>query len=417
MTSTPRSPDDPILNHARLRAVQATGLLDTGAEEPFDRLARLAASILGTPMAFMTLVDDRRSFWKSCIGVDLDDIADRQNTVEESFCQYVVSSGESLIAGDAAKHPVTKDNVSIDAMGVRAWAGFPVKAPSGDVLGTFCVVDIEPRDFRLDQIEALASLAEAAGAEIALRMTVEQLGDVTETLRETLLPPSLPDVPGLELASAHVPADDGDGVLGDFYDVFEADGGWWLSLGDVCGHGPPAAKTTSLARWSIRASAAHADGPVDVARALNAQLLRRPEPDAPHLTLVLAAVRPGAAWEGLVLDLAVSGHPPPRVLRADGSVEVVDATGTALGWFDEISVGEASVTLAPGDALVLFTDGILEARSGPDFFGEEGLDAALGEAAGRNAEGIVAHLIEAANAYAAKHKDDIALLTVRCPSD
>ena len=139
-----------VYDPQRLAAVYATGLLDTPPEEAFDRLARLARTVLGTPMAFVTLVDDERSYWKSCIGVP--EGGARQNSVDESFCQYVVGTGEALVARDAATHPVTKDNPSIELMGVAAWAGMPLRAPGGQVLGSFCVVDTEPRDWTDEQI-------------------------------------------------------------------------------------------------------------------------------------------------------------------------------------------------------------------------------------------------------------------------
>lgn len=113
-----------ILDPARLAAVRRTGLLDTGPEEAFDRLTRLAATLLGTPYAFVTVVDETRSFWKSCIGVSSTDPAERQNAVGDSFCQYVIGMDAELIVGDAEADPRTRDNPSIELMGVHAWAGF-----------------------------------------------------------------------------------------------------------------------------------------------------------------------------------------------------------------------------------------------------------------------------------------------------
>src|SRR4051812_8198319 len=148
-------------------------LLDTGPEEPFDRLARTAASVLDAPLAFVTVVDERRSFWKSCIGVDAPDPEDRQNPVEESFCQYLVGSRAELLVGDAAADPRTRDNPSVEKMGVRAWAGFPLWSPDGQVLGSFCVVDTEPRRWTARDAEVLRTLAAAASGEVALRGAVE----------------------------------------------------------------------------------------------------------------------------------------------------------------------------------------------------------------------------------------------------
>lgn len=151
----------------RLAAVRASGLLDTAPEVPFDRLTALAATLLDAPLAFATIVDEQRSFWKSCVGIAEGE--ERENRVEESFCQYVVGSGRELLVGDAASDPRTRDNPSVDAMGIRAWAGFPLNTPGGAVLGSFCVVDTKPRKWTARDVEVLATLAGAASSEIALR--------------------------------------------------------------------------------------------------------------------------------------------------------------------------------------------------------------------------------------------------------
>ena len=161
-----------VLDPARLAAVVKTGLLDTPADEAFDRLGHLAATVLNAPYAFVTLVDDQRSFWKACIGVDATDPADRQNRVDESFCQYVIGSGKPLIVGDTAHHPVTMNNPSIGSMGVAAWAGYPLLSTTGEILGTFCVVDTVVREWTKTDIEVLEALAAAANGELALREAV-----------------------------------------------------------------------------------------------------------------------------------------------------------------------------------------------------------------------------------------------------
>jgi serine phosphatase RsbU (regulator of sigma subunit) len=151
----------------RLAAVEATGLLDTDPESPFDELVTLAAQLVNAPFAFMTVVDSHRSFWKAHLGTD--PAGPRQNTVEESFCQYVIASGEPLVAGDVSASPLTAANPSIKSMGVRAWAGFPLISPQGQPLGSFCVVDTSVRVWSDRDVETLRVLSQAAGREIALR--------------------------------------------------------------------------------------------------------------------------------------------------------------------------------------------------------------------------------------------------------
>ncbi|MEO6126463.1 MAG: SpoIIE family protein phosphatase [Ilumatobacteraceae bacterium] len=170
-------PDDairPVLRPTRLAAVRATGLLDTNAEPAFDRITDLARTLLTTPFAFVTIVDDTRSFWKSCVGVVATDPADRQNSVGDSFCQYVVDSDEPLFVGDARLDAVTCNNPSIVTMGVRAWAGYPLRSIAGEVLGTFCVVDTATRVWTDGELETLGALAVAAESEIRLRTLLDE---------------------------------------------------------------------------------------------------------------------------------------------------------------------------------------------------------------------------------------------------
>lgn len=130
---------------ARLAAVAATGLLDTGPEEVFEDLASLAARVTGSGRAFVTLVDEDRSFWKSCVGVDATAVTARQNPVRESFCYFLIGlAGDPFIVDDAASDPRTRDHPSVGPMNIGAWAGFPLLAPGGEVLGSFCVIDDSP---------------------------------------------------------------------------------------------------------------------------------------------------------------------------------------------------------------------------------------------------------------------------------
>lgn len=146
--------------------MDATGLLDTDASIAFDRIASLAARVLGAPFAFLTVVDDSRSFWKSAIGLDAASLEDRQNRVEESFCQYVIGLDEALLIGDVRLDPRTRDNSSIESMGVVAWAGAPLRSAEGDVLGTLCVVDTDVRSWSDDDADVLHDLAAIATDEI-----------------------------------------------------------------------------------------------------------------------------------------------------------------------------------------------------------------------------------------------------------
>jgi len=158
-----------VSDRGRLTAVAEANLLDTAAEVGFDRIAALAARLLATPFGFITVVDDQRSFWKACIGVDATDPADRQNQVGESFCQYVIGLDDELLVDDTRLDERTRDNPSIVSMGVLAWAGVPLRAAGGEVLGTVCVVDTRPREWSRADAELLHDLAAIAADEVRSR--------------------------------------------------------------------------------------------------------------------------------------------------------------------------------------------------------------------------------------------------------
>ncbi|WP_380165058.1 SpoIIE family protein phosphatase [Jannaschia sp. R86511] len=167
---------------ARLDAVRATGLLDALDVGSLDHLTDLAATLLGAPLAFLTVVDDERSYWASCAGVT---DGTRQNTVEESFCQYVIADSAPFVVADASTHPRTRDNPSVRSMGVRAWAGYPVMSADGHALGSFCVVDTVPREWEQAQLDTLRVLAEAASAHVTV-MTHTLAAEREQTRRDVV---------------------------------------------------------------------------------------------------------------------------------------------------------------------------------------------------------------------------------------
>lgn len=159
-----------LSDSARLPAVKATGLLDTGPEAVFEDLATLAARITGSGRAFVTLVDADRSFWKACVGVDAIEPADRQNPVGQSFCHFLVGlDGQPFVVDDAATDPRTEQHPSVGPMNIGAWAGYRLIDPDGHVLGSFCVITDTPRSCKRADLMTLATLARSLSAEIHLR--------------------------------------------------------------------------------------------------------------------------------------------------------------------------------------------------------------------------------------------------------
>ncbi|KUI31868.1 histidine kinase [Mycobacterium sp. IS-1742] len=187
---------------------------------------------------------------------------------------------------------------------------------------------------------------------------------LARTLKQSLLPPALLPPAGLQ-ACAHLHAASHDEVGGDFYDLFPlADGRSAFFLGDVCGKGVTAATVASLTRYTLRAAAVFDDDPVAVLHNLDTVLLTEFGADRSHFCTVIFGVLIHRD-DGFDVRVASGGHPPALLLRADGSVEKINTEGgQAVGIFANARFASARVHLGAGDTLVMYTDGVTEARIG-----------------------------------------------------
>ena len=175
---------DLVHNMNRLSALNRTGLLDTPAEEPFDRFTRLAARICRTPIALMTLVDRDRQFFKSSFGLSEPWQTLRETPLTHSFCKHAVARRAPLVIPDTTKDPLFKDNPASRELAVVAYAGIPLEV-DGQPLGAFCVVDHEPRAWSAEDVQVLTDLARCVAHEIEVRT---RLRDTEEALRQTRVP-------------------------------------------------------------------------------------------------------------------------------------------------------------------------------------------------------------------------------------
>ena len=254
-------------------------------------------------------------------------------------------------------------------------------------------------------------LARRAGQAIENARLYEERDHIAHTLQQSLLPPELPSVPGMELAARYLPAGEGNEVGGDFYDVFETgEGAWGVAIGDVCGKGAVAAAVMALARYTLRAAAMREDRPSLILQILNEAVLRQGT-DGRFITVCYARVRPG---EGNArLTVCCGGHPLPAVIRADGTVDLTGEPGTLLGVFPDPALSDQVVDLGPGDAMVLYTDGVVEIPGNP-FLGERRLRQVLGSCAGLDAKAIAERVEkEVLRRGRRTTRDDMAVLILR----
>lgn len=260
----------------------------------------------------------------------------------------------------------------------------------------------DARERRAYEAELVAARNRAEESEVRARA-------LASTLQASLLPPQMPRVPGLDVGGCYRPAGDGTEVGGDFYDIFDTGRGTWGAvLGDVCGKGAAAAAATALARYTIRAAAAATPSPATALRAAHEALVRH-DPER-FCTAVLMTV---AVDAGALLTVASAGHPLPLLRGADGAVETVGEAGSILGMLSEHDTSDVTVPLRPGDAVLLYTDGIVEARRNKEFFGEGRLRDVLAHSVGADAQSIADQVVAAAVDFqSGVTRDDIAVIVV-----
>jgi PAS domain S-box-containing protein len=272
-----------------------------------------------------------------------------------------------------------------------------------------------------DELTLAAELAARAGSAVDNARAFAAHTAVAQTLQRSLLPPTLPAVPGLDLAARYRPLHAGLEVGGDFYDCYAVGDEWAFMLGDVVGNGPRAAAVTAVVRHTARAVAPYVPGPSAVVHAVREALVAGDD-DEVFCTLLYGALR-GCPEGGLALDVVGAGHPQPYVVRADGTIDRVPTEGGLLGAVPPVGLDPVPVRLAPGDALVCVTDGVLEARRTPawdeppgdeGFFDEEGLLDVLGRAAGGTADDLAGAIEAAVLEFTGGHApDDVAILVLR----
>ncbi|WP_030854667.1 PP2C family protein-serine/threonine phosphatase [Streptomyces griseus] len=307
-------------------------------------------------------------------------------------------------SGPGGRHPTV---VSVNTLRAR-----------GRVVGSITFVYQRPED-RLPDSAFLDSLASRAALAIDNALLYELRRTTVLSLQEHLLPSKLPAIAGWDLSASYEVGDPMLDVGGDFYDaVPRPDGSVALLIGDVCGRGAEAAALTGLARHTLRTLLEEGTDPGTALSRLNRAL--RQEGASRFLTAVVVTMTPRA--DGTVrLTTCSAGHPRPLVLRADGSIGEIVSGGLLLGVLDDVSYESHEDALDPGDALVLFTDGLTESREADGTFFESVLPQRLSALRGSDAARIAESLARQARNFRASGQDDIALLVARwngaSPSD
>lgn len=299
---------------------------------------------------------------------------------------------------------------------LRTAVAFPVLR--GTTLLAVCeLFSREQRPVPAELVDVLASAGRQIGQYMARLRAESEVRELADTLQRSLLPSHLPPIPGVELATRYRAGAEGVFVGGDTYDVMALpDGRWMLLIADVCGTGAEAATLTAITRHTARASAA-GSSPAGVLSAVNTALLNE-QTNGPLRFVTACCVMLRTGPTGTTAQLAVAGHPRPLCRAPGGTVTEVGRTGRPLGVESDIVYADVDIDLPRGTTLVLYTDGVTEARNDRgEQFGEAGLRQVLESTSGGTAEATVEAVSVAVERQllGSRHgTDDQAVLAIGC---
>src|SRR4051794_8986734 len=303
--------------------------------------------------------------------VDLDDPDGLAAVMRGDIPHWIVEEtpDEALVAYAADERHLEL----MRAVGFNSIMVVPI-AGRGGILGTLTFVSAHARRFDDDDLELATELGRRAGVAVENARLFSERADIAHTLQIALVPDPVPLAPGWDVAALYRPAGETTEAGGDFYDMVRTDDGWLVVMGDVAGKGARAASLTALARYTLRTAAMLTGDPAAALAALNAGLMRRQ--DVAYCTAALVALEEDGDGDG---DGAVArarvfsaGHPLP-VLLSGGAARAFGRSGPLLGALETADWPADEVVLGAGDRLVLYTDGVTDARGAEDRFGDRRL--------------------------------------------
>jgi serine phosphatase RsbU (regulator of sigma subunit) len=331
------------------------------------------------------------------------------NVIRTGATEYVDEITDELID---ALVPDAEQRQIIKSLGLRASVTAPLRARDR-IFGTITFVTAESgRRMTTSDVELFEEVARRAGTAVENAWLYTERTKIAHTLQSELLPKQLPHMPYLDLAVSYRAAGELNEVGGDFYDVFPAtDDTWLVVVGDVSGKGAEAAGVTALARYTLHAAALQESEPSQMLDTLNTALLSQ-RGGHDFCTVCLAAIRPSE--ERTEVRIALAGHPPPVLIAADGTTSLLGQRGTLLGVFGEPVLADTEIEMHPGDTLLLYTDGVIEAGRPTSLLGEAGLAHVLAQQPPESAaEAVEAAAAAAVTAQGGPVRDDMALVALR----
>jgi PAS domain S-box-containing protein len=333
---------------------------------------------------------------------------------EDRFAQVAEQLLAQTSPGEAQLETLADPDAPDDE--VLSAAIVPLVAPGEREMGAITLVSAgRARRLVAADLSLMEELGRRAGVAVANARVHAARSHIATTLQRTLLPPRLPVIPGLEIAARFRAAGVATEVGGDFYDLFPAEGGWMVVIGDVTGKGPGAAAITSLARYTMRTAAMYERTPEKVLERLNEVLLSDPER---RQLCTAVALHVAADGDAVRMRVACAGHPAPYLLRPGQDPEPGGVPGTLLGAFEDVTWESAQIDLHKGEAIVLYTDGVTDTRGEPGRFGQDRLRDLLADCVDLGPDDVASRIDGALLEFEeGPQRDDVALLVLRATGD
>ncbi|GAB3038530.1 hypothetical protein GCM10011376_33630 [Nocardioides flavus (ex Wang et al. 2016)] len=342
--------DGESVERRRQRAVEALGLSvphQQRRDERFDRITRLGSTLYGAAWSSITVLDGGLAWFPSARGFEIP-LMSREDT----FCSRTTSVGRTIVVPDASQDPLFADLPAVVDDGIRFYAGVPLTDLLGNVVGVFCIYDHAPRTLSDDELQTLEDLAAWAQHELVSSSEMLRAGRV----QAAMLPASPIDVDGWHVDGICLPALT---VGGDLFDFALTDGVIHLGLGDVMGKGTGAALIGAGVRAAVRSTHPAVVSGADLG-ATTSRVARTLQDDLDRgesfVTLFQCAidVRDGS------MRFVDAGAGLCVIVRADGAVERLVSEDRPIGILPDDSWTERRTHLAPGDRMLVFSDGLLD---------------------------------------------------------
>jgi len=368
-----------LVRQERRRANELAHLIDIGTkisahvelDKVLESILTAIDELVATDAIGIFLVDRESGMIRleTVRGYDLGRVEDLTIELDRGILGWVAREGRGLIVPDVAKDP--------RYVQARASTRSEMAAPltyEGEVIGVFNLESDRPGAFDEHDLELLGTFSNQAAisiaharlhAEASQKRRLEEQLEVARSIQESLLPGRAPEIPGHVLAGRNIPSW---AVGGDYFDFLPLrEGRWAIVVADVSGHGIPAGLIMAGFRSEVRAELRRHEEPREVLGHVNRVLAQELDPDH-FVTAFLGVYAPASG----TLVYSSAGHEPGLLVRRDGKVEMLSEGGLLLGVFPDATYGHAMVNLAPGDRLLLYTDGLSDAgdpwgdRLGPD---------------------------------------------------